>query len=65
MSKTSSGRRSLRQVFAAPLILAVLGVVGLLSALLGDDLWDALSWAALGVPILLILHFCLRSPRRQ
>jgi hypothetical protein len=60
----SSGRRSLRQVFAAPAAMAVLGIVGLVSALIGDDVWDALSWGALAAPILAIAHFWRRSSRR-
>lgn len=43
-----------RKIFAAPLLLALATVVGLLAALLGDGLWDAVSWAALGVPIVVI-----------
>jgi hypothetical protein len=35
-------------VFAAPLLLALVSGGGLVSALLGDGLWDTLSWLALG-----------------
>jgi hypothetical protein len=65
MAKASLGRRSLRQVFAAPLVLAVLGIVGLISALVGDDIWDMLSWVTLALPVVAILHFWLGWPRRQ
>ena len=65
MSKASSGRRSLRQVFAAPFVLAVLGIVGLISALMGDDIWDVLSWVTLALPVVAILHFWRRSPNRR
>jgi len=34
-----------------PIGLAVLSAIGLLSALLGDGAWDALSWAALALPV--------------
>ena len=44
-----------RSVWRIPLLLALLSVVGLLSALLGDDVWDALSWAALGAPVAVIV----------
>jgi len=44
-------RQSLRQIFAIPLLLALLGAVGLVSALVGDGVWDALSWLTLAVPI--------------
>lgn len=55
-------RLSLRQVFAAPLAIAILSAVGLVSALLGDDIWDALSWLALTVPVVVILWYWLRRP---
>lgn len=35
-------------IWTAPVVLGVLTVVGLLSALLGDGVWDALSALALG-----------------
>jgi hypothetical protein len=43
--------QSLRQIFKTPLLLAVITAAGLVSALVGDDLWDALSWAALAIPL--------------
>lgn len=52
-------RRSALRVFAIPLLLGLLSVVGLLSALLGDNVWDALSWFALGVPCAVIARFWL------
>ena len=48
-------RQSLRQVFAVPLLLAVLTGIGLLSALTGDGWRDALSWLTLAVPLLAII----------
>jgi hypothetical protein len=50
-------RRSLLQVFGIPILLGVLSGVGLLSALLGDDVWDGLSWLALGVPCGVIVWY--------
>lgn len=47
-------RYSLREIFAAPLFLAVLTIVGLVAALLGDGWFDALSWIGLAVPALAI-----------
>ncbi|QUS41920.1 hypothetical protein RPMA_26100 [Tardiphaga alba] len=60
----SSGpsRRTLWQIFAMPLVLGILSTVGLISALVGDGAWDALSWLTLGVPILLCAYF-LRSAK--
>ncbi|WP_430642044.1 hypothetical protein [Bradyrhizobium ivorense] len=48
------------QIFAAPLVIAILSTVGLISALVGDGWWDAVSWAALGLPVLLYLLFIWR-----
>lgn len=44
--------RSLAAIFALPLVLAAVTIVGLVSALLGDGLFDAVSWVALAVPLL-------------
>jgi hypothetical protein len=55
-------RLSLRQVFAAPLAIALLSTVGLISALVGDDIWDVLSWLTLAIPVAVILWYWLRRP---
>jgi hypothetical protein len=55
---------SLWQIFAAPLVVAVISGLGLVSALVGDGLWDSLSWAALAVPVFLYsLFLWWRKPR--
>lgn len=36
------------------MVLAAIPIYGLLSALLGDGVWDALSWVALAVPLVVI-----------
>ena len=40
------------RLWGGPLAMAVLTVIGLLSALLGDGFWDALSAVALGICLL-------------
>jgi len=55
-------RQSLRQIFAVPLLLALLSAVGLVSALVGDGVWDALSWLTLAVPVA-IGAYCFARPR--
>lgn len=45
--------KTLRQIFAAPAAIAAASVVGLVSALLGDGVWDVLSWLGLGLAVLL------------
>ncbi|WP_085217519.1 hypothetical protein [Allosphingosinicella indica] len=44
-------RQTMRAIFALPLAIALFSIVGLVSALTGDGFRDALSWAALGVPV--------------
>lgn len=53
-SARPSRGHSLFGIFAVPVILAVVSIVGLLSALIGDDTWNMVSWATLSVPIALI-----------
>ncbi|SDV10883.1 hypothetical protein [Pseudomonas mucidolens] len=38
------------KVFGIPLVIGALSTTGLFAALLGDGLWDSLSWVGLGVP---------------
>lgn len=40
-----------RRVYGVPAILAVVTFLGLLSALLGDGIWDAVSWYVLTIPL--------------
>lgn len=42
-----------------PIVLGVLTTVGLLSALLGDGVWDALSWVTLGIPVVVCAWYGL------
>lgn len=43
--------QSAGEVFRLPLWLGVASVVGLVSALLGDGVWDGVSWLAIFAPI--------------
>jgi len=52
--------RPLATIFAMPLLLALLSIVGLVAALTGDGWRDALSWAALAGPVAAILWACAR-----
>jgi hypothetical protein len=53
--------RNALRVFGVPAVLAVASAVGLMSALLGDGIWDMLSWFALGAPLAIITWFCARA----
>ncbi|MET0497303.1 MAG: hypothetical protein ABW106_03410 [Steroidobacteraceae bacterium] len=56
-------KRAKRSVFGAPLLIAVASIVGLVSALLGDGYLNSISWAALTVPVVVIV-WALRRRRR-
>ncbi len=58
-----SGRQTLAQIFTMPIVIGVLSSIGLVSALVGDDIWDGVSWLTLGLPLALFAYFLLR-PRR-
>ncbi len=51
------------RVFGMPMLLALVSASGLLSALLGDGVWDVLSWFALGTPVAVIVWRVARSVR--
>jgi len=57
--------RSTMQIWGAPLLLAVLTVVGLIAALLGDGVWDLVSALALGAPVAAGAWYSLRRPRAR
>ena len=51
------------KLWGMPILLGLLTTIGLLSALLGDGIWDLLSACALGVPVLVGLRYGLRGWR--
>jgi hypothetical protein len=63
-SKAAWSRRTLSQIFALPFVLAVLSAVGLVSALLGDGVWDGLSWLALATPVAIPVYCIARGRSR-
>lgn len=52
--------QTLHQIFAAPLAIGILSIVGLLAALIGDNIWDAVSWIGLAIPFVLFVFFVYR-----
>lgn len=52
----------LRAIFAWPMAIFLLGIVGLVSALTGDGWRDGLSWLALAAPVA-ALAWAIRSRR--
>jgi hypothetical protein len=53
-------------VFLWPTVLGLVTAFGLISALLGDGVWDVLSWTALFAPLVCAAAFWGRpKPRRR
>lgn len=60
MSETQSGIR----VWAAPITLSLVTTVGLIAALLADGIGDAVSWAALAIPMAVCCWYALKKRKR-
>ncbi|HZJ13068.1 MAG TPA: hypothetical protein VFD26_10565 [Methyloceanibacter sp.] len=60
MAATPVRRGLLGRTYLKPLVIALVSSAGLLFALIGDGLWDYLSWLALGFPVAIGLWFWLR-----
>lgn len=50
-------------IWTAPIVLGVLTAIGLVSALVGDGIWDALSALTLGVVVAVGGWYGLRRPK--
>lgn len=46
-----TGSFSLTAIFAIPLVVAILSLIGLVGALLGDGVWDWVGWLGLGASV--------------
>jgi hypothetical protein len=58
-------KRSLAQIFLAPAVIAGIIAFGLVSALLGDGIWDQASWVALAAPLAVLAFYVGRSAVRR
>ena len=56
-------RKTPWQIFATPTLIALLSLVGLLAALLGNGVFDWVSWVGLAAP-LVIVGWAMRPRRR-
>lgn len=52
---------SFKRMWGWPILIGVITGVGLISALLGDDIWDVLSACALTVPVVVSLWYSFRK----
>ena len=55
---------SLIAVFAIPAAVAVLSLIGLVAALVGDGVWDVIGWIGLGVAVA-VLGWALITRRHR
>jgi len=57
--------RSAWAVFRVPLVVGVICAAGLGLALVGDGIWDGLSWLALSLPVALAGFYWRRAGRSR
>lgn len=50
-NRTRSRAKSNGELFFWPLVIGLTSTAGLISALLGDGIWDAVSWGLLAIPV--------------
>lgn len=50
-------------LWGMPILLGILTAIGLVSALLGDGIWDAVSALSLGIPVAVGGWFSLRRKK--
>ena len=51
MTRSRRATHTTAQIFTAPLAIGTISALGLTTALLGDGLWDWMSWIALSLPV--------------
>lgn len=56
---------SAREIFLMPWLIGIISTAGLAAALLGDGIWDAVSWITLGFPLAVATLFVLKSRRKS
>ena len=59
----TAARTRVASVWRWPVAIAVASAVGLVSALVADGHWDAVSWLALGVPVVVPAWYAWRPQR--
>ncbi|MEO5955751.1 MAG: hypothetical protein ABIR36_08710 [Nitrospiraceae bacterium] len=55
-----SALRTARQIWGLPIALGLVSAVGLLAALLGDGIWDVVSWSSLAAPVIAVVWHLAR-----
>ena len=69
MTKPGSNSRNsvFLHVFGKPIILAFISMAGLITALVGDGVWDVVSWIALGYVVAVTVWYVwiAKQPRKR
>lgn len=60
----NSTNKTLWEIFKVPLLIALVSILGLVSALLGDGILDAISWVLLAVPLYACRNVLRLKPKR-
>lgn len=51
------------KVFSVPLAIGIVSATGLFAALLGEGVWDTLSWIGLGIPVWISVRGLLKRSK--
>lgn len=51
--------------YRVPLVVGVLSIGGLLTALVGDGLWNVISWALVATPLFAVAAALFRNQNKQ
>jgi uncharacterized membrane protein len=54
-----------RRTFGTPAVIAFASIIGLVSALIGDGIFDAISWVALGTVVGVVMWAVFPLRKRQ
>ncbi|MCL4244087.1 MAG: hypothetical protein KJ002_03005 [Candidatus Dadabacteria bacterium] len=66
MTKPNSHNSVFLHVFGKPIILALISMAGLIAALVGDGVWDVVSWIALGyIVAVTVWYWWLAKPAQR
>ena len=53
------------KIWSIPIILGLLTIAGLLTALIGAEVWHFVSWALLAIPLIVMIKFLLKIKARN
>ena len=60
LRKETTVNKEFWHIWTIPILLGISSLGGLISALVGDGSWDALSWLTLGIPLIVIGRFVIK-----